>query len=145
MFTLRAAASDASAQRSTLAHSGCEAFTTIPRGRMNYSVLLYAPIYQTFGVQAELTPSRPDAAPLALTIIERTKSADASEEFELGTLRPGAFVRRRELDQAGIAPAELDGGALVLGGRTWRIDTHASRPGPDGEASGEILMFLTDA
>jgi hypothetical protein len=47
---------------------------------------------------------------------------DASDEFELGTLRPGAFVRRRELDQAGVAPAELDGGTLVFGGRTWRIE-----------------------
>ncbi len=91
-----------------------------------------------------LTPNRPDAAPISITIIERTTSTDASEDFELGTLRPGAFVQRRELDVAGIAPAELDGGTLVFGGRTWRIEAHAPQPGPDGEASGEILMHLVE-
>jgi hypothetical protein len=78
-------------------------------------------------------------------VIERTTSADVSEEFEVDALRPGAFVRRRELDQAGIAPAELDGGTLVFGGQSWRIDAHGPRPGPGGEASGEILMQLTEA
>ncbi len=112
---------------------------------MDYAALVHDPIYETFGVPAELTPSRLGAAGVTVTVIERTTATDASEEFELGTVRPGAFVRRRELDQAGIAPAELDGGTLVFGGRSWRIEAHASRPGPDGEASGEILMFLTDA
>ena len=112
---------------------------------MDYATLLYDPIYETFGVSATLTPNRPNAAPIAVSVIERTTSIDASDEFELGTLRPGAFVRRRELDQVGIAPAELDGGMLTFGGRSWRIEAHASRPGPDGEASGEILMSLTDA
>ncbi len=112
---------------------------------MEYAALLYDPIYETFGVPATLTPDRPDATSIAVTVIERTTSTDASEEFELDTLRPGAFVRRRELDQAGIAPAELDGGTLVFGGRTWLIDAHAARPGPDGESAGEILMHLTEA
>lgn len=111
---------------------------------MDYVTLLYEPIYDTFGFPASLTPNRPDAEPIAITVIERTRSTDASEEFELGTLRPGAFVRRRELDAAGVAPADLDGGTLVLGGRNWRIDAHSPRPGPDGEASGEILMHLVE-
>ena len=92
-----------------------------------------------------MSPNRPGATGAAVTVIERTTGVDASDEFELGTLRPGAFVRRRELDGAGIAPADLDGGMLTFGGRSWRIETHAPRPGPDGEASGEILMYLADA
>ena len=108
---------------------------------MDYVTLLYEPIYEIFGASRELTPNRQGAAGVAVTVIERTATTDASEEFELGTLRPGAFVRRRELDQAGIAPAHLDGGTLVYGGRSWMIGAHAPRPGPDGEASGEILMF----
>ena len=40
---------------------------------------------------------------------------------------------------------EGGGGTLVFGGRTWGIETHASRPGPDGETSGEVLMFLINA
>jgi hypothetical protein len=113
---------------------------------MDYAALLYDPIYETFGVPAELTPSRLGAAGVNVTVIERTTVTRASEEFELGTVRPGAFVRRRELDQAAIAPAELDGGTLAFGGgRTWRVEAHAPRPGPEGEAWGEILMHLTDA
>ena len=112
---------------------------------MDYAAFLYDPIYQTFGVPAVLTPNRPDATSIAVTVIERTTSTDASEEFDLNTLRPGAFVRRRALDEAGIASAELDGGLLAFGGRTWVIEAHAPRPGPDDEASGEILMFLIDA
>ena len=111
---------------------------------MDYEALLYDPLYAAFGVPAVVTPSRPDAVPVAVTVIERTASTDPSEEFELGTLRPGAFVRRRELDEAGIAPAELDGGTLAFGGRSWRIDAHSPRPGPHGEASGEILMHLAE-
>ena len=111
---------------------------------MDYAALLYDPIYQTFGVPAVLTPNRSDATGIAVTVIERTTSTDASEEFDLHTVRPGAFVRRRALDEAGIASAELDGGLLAFGGRTWRIDAHAARPGPDGESSGEILLHLIE-
>ncbi len=113
---------------------------------MNYAALLYGPIYETFAVPAQLTPNRLGAASVAVTVIERTTATDASEEFELGTLRAGAFVRRRDLDDAGIPLADLDGGTLVFGGRSWRIDAHGPRPGPDGEISGEIsgeiLMHL---
>ncbi len=111
---------------------------------MDYATILYDPIYATFGVEAVLTPNRPDAAPVAVTVIERTQAVDASDEFELDTLRPGAFVRRPELADLGVAPAELDGGTLAFGGRSWRIEAHAPRPGPDGEASGEILMHLAE-
>ena len=111
---------------------------------MTYAAILYDPIYGAFGTPAVLTPDRPDAAGTAVKVIERTRAADSSDEFELGTLRPGAFVRRRDLDAAGIAPADLDGGTLAFGGRSWRIDAHEPRPGPDGEASGEILMHLAE-
>jgi sulfide:quinone oxidoreductase len=66
-------------------------------------------------VPAELTPNRQGAAGVFLTVIERTATADASEEFELGTVRPGACVRARERDLAGIGPADLDGGRVLVG------------------------------
>jgi hypothetical protein len=111
---------------------------------MDHAALLYDPIYETFGVPATLTPNRPDATGIAVTVIERTTSTDASEEFDLNTVRPGAFVRRCALDEAGIASAELDGGTLAFGGRTWRIDAHATHPGLDGESSGEVLLHLIE-
>ena len=110
---------------------------------MEYADLLYDPIYASFGVPAVLTPNRLDATGI-ISVIERTRATDASDEFEFGTLRPGAFVRRGQLADAGIAPAELDGGTLAFGGRSWRIEAHAPKPGPDGEASGGILMHLAE-
>ena len=111
---------------------------------MDYAAILYEPIYAAFGTPAMLTPNRTEATGVTVTVIERTTSVDASEEFELGTLRPGAFVRTREMTDTGITAAEIDGGTLAFGGRSWRIDAHSPRPGPDGEASGEILMHLTE-
>ena len=111
---------------------------------MDYSSILYDPIYATFGVPAVLAPNRPEITGVGVTVIERTSTVDASDELELRTVRPGAFVRRRELNAARIAPAELDGGTLAFGGRSWRIEAHSPRLGPDGEASGEILMHLAD-
>ena len=72
---------------------------------MVYDAMLFDPIYTAFSTPATLTPNRPDGVPIVVTIIERTTSTDASEEFEIGTLRPGAFVRRRELEDA----ARIDG------------------------------------
>ena len=111
---------------------------------MEYATILYGPLYAAFGIAAALTPNRQDAAAVTITVIERTATTDASEDFELGTLRPGAFVRRREIDETGVSVAELDGGKLAFGGRAWRIEAHSPQPGPDGETSGEILMHLAE-
>jgi hypothetical protein len=67
-----------------------------------------------FAVPAELPPSRLGAAGVTITVMERAMAIDAFEEFELGTLSPGAFFRRRELDQAGITTPDLDGGPPVF-------------------------------
>ena len=37
---------------------------------MDYAALLYNPIYETFGVPAELTSNRQDAAGVAVTVID---------------------------------------------------------------------------
>ena len=109
---------------------------------MDFSTLLYDPIYATFGSPAVLVPNRPGATGVIVSVIEKASSADVSEEFELGTIRPGVFVRMRELTAAGVLTAELDGALLTYDGRSWRIEAHAPRPGPNGEASGEVLLFL---
>jgi hypothetical protein len=47
---------------------------------MHHAALLYDPIQEIFGVPAMLTPNRQVAAGAAVTVVERTTSADASEE-----------------------------------------------------------------
>ena len=112
---------------------------------MTFAALLYDPIYAAFGLPARLTPNRPEASGVAATIISRSARTDVSEEFELGTVRPSAALRNRELIEAGIPTAELDGGLLSYGARSWRIEAHAMQLGPEGEVSGEIILYLSEA
>lgn len=111
---------------------------------MDFAAILYDPLYATFGIPAALTPNRPAATNVTVRVIEKTSAVDASEQFELGTIRPGVFIRVRDLTDAGIRIAELDGGLLTYNTRSWHIEAHAPRPGPDGEASGELLLFLSE-
>jgi hypothetical protein len=90
--------------------------------------LLYDPFHEIFCVAAMLSPNRHGAAGATVTVIERTTIVETSKEFETD-LRPSAFVRRREITNAGIAAAELDGGILAFSGLTWPIEAHGPRPG----------------
>ncbi len=111
---------------------------------MDISTLLYDPLYAAFGVPATLTPGRWFTAGVAVTVIPGAVSTDVSDQFELGTVRPSAAVRRRDLLAAEIPLGDLDGGHLVFGDTSWRIEAHAAKPGPDGEASGELILFLSE-
>ncbi|MGR3593095.1 MAG: hypothetical protein ACU0B9_07275 [Limimaricola soesokkakensis] len=111
---------------------------------MDYTTLLYDPLYAAFGIPAILTPDRPLAVIVAVTVIPQSARADVSQEFELDTVRPSVVVRRNDLEKAGFPIADLDRGLLTYGGRSWRIEAHAVQPGPDGEASGEIILYLSE-
>lgn len=111
---------------------------------MDYTVVLLNPIYDALGVPASLTPNRAGAAAVPVTALDKTSTIEASEQFDIHTVRPAATIRMRELTTAGVATGEIDGGTIAFSGRTWRIDSHRLKPSPDGEASGEVLMWLTD-
>jgi hypothetical protein len=93
---------------------------------------------------AKLTPTRPGAAGAAVTVIERTTAANTSEEVGSDTLRPAHSCDGASSTRRASRPRSSTGGTIVLGGRSWRIEAHAPRPGLDGEASGEILMRLVE-
>lgn len=111
---------------------------------MDYTAVLLDPIYDGLGVAASLTPNRAGAAPAPVTVLDKTATIEVSEQFDIHTVRPAATVRVRDLTDAGVAVGEVDGGTLEFNGRVWRIDSHRMKPTPDGEASGEMLMWLTD-
>lgn len=111
---------------------------------MDYTAVLLDPIYDGLGVPALLTPNREGAEAAAVTVLDKTSTIEVSEAFDVHTVRPAATVRMRSLIDAAIDVSEVDGGTLEFSDRLWRIDSHRMKPSPDGEASGEVLMWLLD-
>ncbi len=111
---------------------------------MDYTAFLLNPIYDGLGVPAALTPNHTGGTPVTVAVLDKTATVEVSEEFDVHTVRPAATARMRELIEAAVPTGDLDGGTIAFNGRTWRIDSHRLKPSPDGEASGEVLMWLTD-
>lgn len=118
---------------------------------MDYQSLLYDPAYELFGVAAELTPPGWTAG-ADLTVLDKSAGVvvsggdgAAAAGYEIDAVRPAAIVRAVELSASGIvAGDDLDGAALTMNGRTWRIEAHMPKPSPLGEGDGEILMILVE-
>lgn len=105
---------------------------------MDWSVL-YDPHYSVIGVDATIATAGGGSA--AVTAIDHTAGIEASVGG-VETVRPAARVRVAELDDAGLARADLEGGATIaLNGSTWTIVATQPRPTP-GEAPGELLLIL---
>lgn len=91
----------------------------------------------------------PDESPggYALSAIDKTAGIVVGDAGDVGvqTVKPAAVIRASDLAALGVTPAELDSAMLALNGKTWRIEAHRMQPGPGGEASGEILLLLSEA
>lgn len=111
---------------------------------MDYSHLLYSPVYDLLGVAGFLTPNLPGAGPIPVTVLDKTAGVDVSEAIDLVSVRPAAIMQMRDLVELGLRPADLDGGLIEFNGGAWLIDMHQLRPSPDGARSGELLMFLLE-
>lgn len=110
---------------------------------MDYAALLYGPIYDQFGVSAQLTPSGSTSA-VPVVAIDKTKGVDVSGAMDIWSLRPAAIVRMQDLTDQGVTLSEIDGARIGFNGKSWLIDSHYMKPSPHGEASGEVMLFLTD-
>jgi hypothetical protein len=108
---------------------------------VDYTVVLLNPIYHGLGVPALLTP-RGAAEAVRVTVIDKTATIEVSEAFDVHTVRPAATVRMRQLIELGVAASQLDGGTLEFNERVWTIDSHQTKPSPDGVSSGELLLWL---
>jgi hypothetical protein len=111
---------------------------------IDFSSLLYAPIYQAFGVQATFTCLYGDR--IELTVIDQTSGvevADASS-IDIKTARPAVTIRAADLAAKGFDAADLEDSQLVLGDRVWRVKATMPKPAPAGEAEGELYLFLIE-
>ena len=111
---------------------------------IGFSGLLFAPIYRAFGVSAMFTCLYDDR--VELTVIDQTRGvegADASS-IEVKTIRPAVTIRTADLTEKGFDAADLEGAQLLLGERAWRVKATMPKPGPAGEAAGELCLFLVE-
>ena len=86
---------------------------------IDFDALVLGPVYDAFGEPAVLTLA---SASYGVTVIDHTVGVEVEDGgIGLQTIRPAVDLRRSALQTLGIAVADLVGGALVLGGATWRV------------------------
>ena len=94
---------------------------------MDLAVLVYNPLYATFGVDAVIRCLYSDAFPIRA--IDCTSGIEVTEGsgVDVRTIRPAAVVRLQELNE-----------------RHWRVKATMPKPAPTGEADGELYLILIE-
>lgn len=118
---------------------------------IDYSALLYDPVYAEIGVPAEFISGELE---VSLTVIDDTRpkvetswsgGMRSSSPTEMRGIGPGAFARIPELSAAGIAQDDWMDASLNFNGRNWIIRSYERRGSPNGEAFGEVRFLLKAA
>jgi hypothetical protein len=103
---------------------------------IDYSALLYDPVYAELGVDATMNG-------IAITVIDDTRpKTNASGALEVRSVGPGAFARIPELTGKGIARADYVDATLTFNGRSWLVRSYELRGSPNGEDVGEVRFLL---
>ena len=109
---------------------------------IDYSALLYDPIYAELGVPATMIVQG-TAGEVELTVIDDKRSKmQASAGVDVRSVGPGAFARIPELTAKGIARQLYQGAVLTFNGRNWTVRSYEIRGSPNGEDLGEVRFFL---
>lgn len=112
---------------------------------MDYTSLLYAPVYAVLGVPAVLTLCGGEP-PLTLMAIDKTAGVVVGGggrfSAEVETIAPAACVQATDL--ADVDMASLRNASLEINGKTWTVRSHHMKPSPNGEGKGEIMLLLTE-
>jgi hypothetical protein len=108
---------------------------------IDYSALLYDPVYLEIGVEAEFISGEIE---VSLTVIDdtRAKTLPAGLSGEVRSVGPGAFARIPELEAAGIARDDWIDASLSFNGRDWVVRSYELRGSPNGEDAGEVRFLL---
>lgn len=112
---------------------------------IDYSALLYDPVYAELGVEATLTIEG-TAGGAAITVIDDTRPKTiTSGSSEVRSVGPGAYARIPELAENGITRDDYLGAVLEFNGRAWAVRSYELRGSPNGEDVGEVRFFLKAA
>ena len=107
---------------------------------VDYSALLYDPVYAALGVGAMLTIT---AGVVEITVIDDTRPKSVSAgSLETKSVGPGAFARIPELTEKGVARSDYVNSMLAFNGRIWIIRSYELRGSPNGEDLGEVRFLL---
>src|SRR5215510_10873770 len=107
---------------------------------IDYSAILYDPVYADLGVPANLTTT---SGIVEITVIDATRAkSHVSDTLETHSVGPGAFARIPELTAKGVDRSDYIGSFLAFNGRTWIIRNAEPRGSPNGEDQGEIHFSL---
>jgi hypothetical protein len=111
---------------------------------MDYTAILYDPLYASFGTDAVIRCLYSVAFPIRA--IDCTSGIEVTEGsgIDVKTIRPAAIVRMRELTALGLGREDLEDAALELHDKLWRVKASMPKPGPQGEANGELYLFLIE-
>ena len=108
---------------------------------IDYSALLYDPVFSALGVPATLTAGT--AGEIEITVIDDTRpKITANGVVDVRGVGPGAFARVPELTSKGIARDDYDGATLTFNGRTWLVRAHDMQGSPNGEDFGKVRFQL---
>lgn len=116
-----------------------------PAVTIDWQTNLYDPIYDTLGADAALTPGTGGSA-VTVRTIDKTAGLEVADARSPGllTIKPAAIIRISDLNDNGLTREDLNDGTIVLDGKTWRIQAHLLKPGPEGELRGEAVLLLID-
>lgn len=107
---------------------------------INWDVALYDPLYGMFGVVASLDTGTVQAS---LTVIDQTAGIEiGTDNVDRPVISPAVFVRVSELTDNSLAEDQLLDAILTVRGTAWTVKNVAAKPGPDGKASGEVMLLL---
>ncbi len=111
---------------------------------IDYSALLYDPVYAEIGVSATMTTVGVTGATLTVVDDTRTKSLPAGGA-EVRGVGPGAYARIPELTANGIARDLWLDAKLTFNGRSWLVRSYELLGSPNGEDLGQVRFFLKEA
>jgi hypothetical protein len=114
---------------------------------IDYSALLFDPVYAELGVPATMTA---DSTAVDITVIDDTRPkalpvSAGTQAAEVRSVGPGAFARIYELTQKGIARADYADALLAFNGRSWIVRSWELRGSPMGEDWGEVRFLLKES
>lgn len=103
---------------------------------IDYSALLYDPIYAELGVDATMNG-------VVITVIDKTRAkVQVGSGVEVRSVGPAACARIPELTAKGIARENYKGSVLSFNGRDWTVRSFELTGSPNGEDVGEVRFLL---
>lgn len=98
--------------------------------------------YERFGIPTSFT-SPVAAATVTIPLIDMTKGEETGDGFaHVATVLPMATARSSDLSALGISPGDMIGVCFDLNEAGWQIKSFVPKPGPFGQALGEINFML---